>query len=79
MEPRLTRIRPGDIVSWDHMPRDAWGCTVPIAAAVTRVGLERVRIEVIRDDGKIVAKWVKSSTLFPWVDERTCESEDIDE
>ena len=67
-----TTLRAGQIVSWDWMPRDGWGCTFPVPAAVTRVGHERVRIEVMRDDGKTVAKWVKPRALFPYdVEEET--------
>ena len=68
-----TYVTKGAIVTWDWMPRDGWGCTFPVPAVVTRIGQNRVRIEVIRDDGKTVAKWVKPSTLFPYVQEEICE------
>ena len=68
----LRQLRKGMIVSWDWMPRSAWGCTFPVPAVVMRVRISRVKsvqIQVVRDDGRDILKWVKPSTLFPYVRE----------
>lgn len=68
----LRQLRKGMMVSWDWMPREAWGCTYPVPAIVMRVRITRVKsvqIQVVRDDGKIILKWVKPITLFPYVEE----------
>lgn len=65
----LSKLRKGVIVSWDWMPRDAWGCTYPVPAVVVRHRISHVKsvqIEVVRDDGKTILKWVKPATLFPY-------------
>lgn len=42
----LADFRPGDLVTWLHVPRGGWGFTSSVSGVVVRVGRARVTIEV---------------------------------
>lgn len=64
-EPFPAWLAVGARCTWLYMARGGYGYLIPIDATITRLGRARVEIEVKKQSGELVRRWVRPGSLQP--------------
>lgn len=59
----MINFRVGQHVTWLYVPRGGYGYVIPVDGLVTGIGAARVQIEVKKQGGEMVKRWVKPESL----------------
>lgn len=55
---RLDEYMVGDLVHWEHVPRDGYGYKVSIAGTVVKVGAKKLKLKFQTASGESLTAWV---------------------
>ena len=58
-------MKPGDQMTWLHIPRGGYGFVYPVNAEIVKVNAKTIRIRVAKRDGALTERSVKPESLKP--------------